>query len=168
VKNETPKTVFLTTPLVETGPDKLVPRPSVVYTFLDLAGVLQITKRLWPVPDDLDVFRPEVPLLTELRPWMVFDEVLHAPLPIHVTHPYRAASSRADQAPALSRGAMFSVGYFVDGEGGFSRKNTRKTREGYSADYDVLAGHQRLLLGGHAPAQVPVLVPRGRSRGGAA
>ena len=165
VKNETPRTVFLTTPLVRIGLDEARPRTSLVYTFLDLAGVLQITKRLWPVPVGLDVFSPEVPLLTEVRPWTVFDEVSRVPLPIQVTYPYRADTIGSSEAPVRSRGVMFSVGYFVEGEQGLSRTAARKTREGYAADYDVLAGRQQLLMGGRAPAQLPVSVRRDEIRG---
>src|SRR5689334_3175347 len=89
VSNGSPRPIYLTTPLVEIGDDEIAPVQNKLYSYFDPDGIVHITKRLWPLPDDVDIYLPEVPRFTEVRPGASFEEDLLCGVPIDVRYPYR-------------------------------------------------------------------------------
>lgn len=87
--------ILLTTPLPRVDADAIRPDPQRVYVYVDPEGVLQITKRLWPVPDDVEVVFPEVPFLTEVVAGGTFEENITLNLPIDVNYPYSTRNSHS-------------------------------------------------------------------------
>ena len=89
VTNGTSASIWLTTPLTRTSDDgRVVADPEKAYAYMDPDGVLHVAKRMWPVPDDVDVYAPERPMLTELRAGDEFTETLRLPVPVPVGVPY--------------------------------------------------------------------------------
>jgi hypothetical protein len=89
VTNGTAASIWLTTPLTQTTAEgRVVADPQKVYAYVDPDGVLHVTKRMWPVPEDVDVYAPERPMLTELPAGAVFAETLRLPVPVPVGVPY--------------------------------------------------------------------------------
>jgi len=93
VTNRRDASIWLTTPLTRVGDEgQVVADAQKVYAYVDPDGVLHVTKRVWPVPDDLDVYEPERPLLTEVRAGSAFAETLRLAVPVQVGVGYAWAS----------------------------------------------------------------------------
>jgi hypothetical protein len=147
VLNETAKTVCLLTPLSGTNGEGMAPDRA--YTFLDEQRVLHVTKRLWPVPDHMDVYMPEVPRMTELPAGCEYTETLSIGIPVQLSHPYMDVDKRTD-GPRQSTGIALSVGYLTaDDAKDLSAKNESRAddEESVAVDYETAAYGQRLLEG---------------------
>jgi hypothetical protein len=93
--------------------------PDVVYVdYLD--GVLDLTKRVLPIPDGLKVSERLKPCVTRLEAGQEFKEEVVVPVPVEVTQPYRRAllagkNSGADvlaDKPVQAQAVLFSLGVF--------------------------------------------------------
>ncbi len=114
VINGTGESIWLTTPLTRVNEEgKVVADPQKVYAYVDPEGVLHITKRVWPVPEDLDVYAPEMPMLTEVKAGGRFGERVRVRVPVSVQYPYvpMRASEHEDQDISVitCRAFIFSV-----------------------------------------------------------
>ncbi len=150
VYNDLDDPVWLATPLVEIGEHGIAVVEDRSYVYLDPDGVLQITRRLWPVPDDVDVYMPEVPRFTRLDPGERWRERLALPVPVDIRFPYRSDGEEMDEAPSRavtgeSFGVAFSVGYLVGQEapGEAAPEGKGRVMVGYAA----AAAGQRVVQG---------------------
>jgi hypothetical protein len=96
-----------------------VAAPKRIYTYVDEEGVLHLTKQLWPVPLDVDVYMPEVPFLTHLAARKKFSETVILHLPVQTDLPYEDDDDDQD-APAAAKKpvqnlsqVVFSIGYVI-------------------------------------------------------
>lgn len=146
VTNEAEESIFLATPLAAQN-DSDVPDPERVYTYLDEQGHLHITKRFWEVPEDVDVYAPEVPRWTEVPAGCLFEETLTIATPVRLFQPYQEEVQRQTNTPAEVQGIVFSLGYMlaqhVEGLAG----QTTTPDTGLLVDYATCAVGQGLLEG---------------------
>src|SRR5215469_4590549 len=114
IQNRGDSDIYIFSPLTDYRGRDWVPVPNRVYVFWDGDGVVHLTKRLWTVPDDVEIYMPEVPLLSRVLAGEKFEEHVRAPLPLLVNFPYRSEPANAplaDRAVKDSSGLVFSVGY---------------------------------------------------------
>lgn len=174
VTNGSDRRIFLTTPLVEIGDEAVTPSPGSVYAYLDPDGILHLTRRVWPLPDDADIYLPEVPRLTEVHAGASFEDRFDCTLPVEVRYPYRfAGEEEPATAPEMltgeAYGVAFSIGYLMEGAGGsggggeeegFSPPAvTREKRDeegGLVVSYASATAHQKLLQGAVVAMRVGV------------
>jgi hypothetical protein len=127
VTNGSDQAIYLTTPLTEVGDDgKLVAAPEKVYTYVDDEGVLHITKRVWPVPEGVDVYVEEVPRLTRVEAGGWFEERVVLKVPVVVRYPYRVRDDKMTQPILANVGdAVISIGYQIEINGNHDLISTR-------------------------------------------
>ena len=132
-----------------------------VYAYVDPDGILQLTKRLWPLPDAMDVIFPEVPFATEVGPEQHFEERILLSLPISIDYPYGLELEEHERKPeevlAVAGGVVFSIGYLVE-EAGPLRSGPAKLESGASfvLGFGTASENQRILQGGTMGIGVPV------------
>lgn len=119
VTNGSDRPIYVLSPLTEMTNEGLAPAPGKVYAFLDPEGVLQLTKRLWPLPEGASVYMPEVPCATEVPPGKHFEERLTLKLPVWVQYPYRFLGQEEPEEPpeeivAEPTGLAFSISYVAE------------------------------------------------------
>ncbi|HZF51478.1 MAG TPA: hypothetical protein VE093_22635 [Polyangiaceae bacterium] len=153
--------ILLLTPLGRFEGEDLRPSRDRVYAYVDPEGVLQLTKRFWPVPDDIDVVFPDVPFATEVASGKVFEERLALPLPIKVDIPYlldpEEIEKKREEIVGIAEGMVFSIGYLVEEEGPlWQRRLDPTTGAEFTMRYGTVAKHQRILHGGLLDVGVPV------------
>jgi hypothetical protein len=93
--------------------------PDLVYVDI-VDGVLELAKRVLPVPDDLMVTERRLPHVTRLEAGQQFQEELVVPVPVAVNQPYRRALLAAENRggdvvadmPVQAHTVLFSVGVF--------------------------------------------------------
>lgn len=174
VTNGSERRIFLTTPLVQIDDDAITPAPGRAYAYLDPDGILHITRRVWSVPDDTDIYLPEVPRLTEVHPGVSFEDRFDCAAPVEVHYPYRfAGEEEPATAPevltAEAYGVAFSIGYLMEGAGsggrsgdedGFSPPATTREKRaeegGLVVSYAIATAHQKLLQGAVVAMRVGV------------
>ncbi len=153
--------ILLLTPLSQYTKDGLRAAQSRVYAYVDPEGILQITKRLWIMPEEIDVVVPEVPFATEVPPGKAFAERFTLSLPVVVELPYMLDPEEFDKPReeifGVAPGLVFSVGYLIE-EHGPLRLGPADPESGASLEvrYGVAANHQRILEGGLLKIGVPV------------
>ncbi|MBK9261956.1 MAG: hypothetical protein IPM54_19395 [Polyangiaceae bacterium] len=153
--------ILLLTPLPQFDEDTLRGVPGRVYTYVDPEGILHITKRLWLMPDDIDVVVPEVPFATEVLPRKAFSERFTLSLPVKLELPYLLEPEEFDKPReelfGVASGVVFSVGYLSE-EHGPLRFGPADPDSGASLTvrYGVAAENQRILEGGLLRIGVPV------------
>lgn len=111
VTNGGEEPIWLTTPLASVADDgKAVADPQRVYAYLDPDGVLHVTKRMWPIPEDVDVYAPEPGFSTEVLPGRTFAETLRLPVPVEkrVGYAWLDTGGKRVQEPDGVASAMFS------------------------------------------------------------
>lgn len=159
VVNGLNRDIFLFTPLVDFRGNDWRPIPARVYVSWAEKGRIELSKRLWAVPEEVDVYMPEVPFLTRVPAGERFSEELELPLPLLVNHPYRFPEDEDADAGKHreARAAHFSIGYLVSGPDHPHPKPAPEAgQEFYRIDYGSGIEHQRILEGeGHA-LEVPV------------
>lgn len=109
VHNRSGSEIYLFTPLPRFDGEDWEPAPQRVYTFREGGGVIHLSKRLWQVPEDVEVYMPEVPFLTRVAEGERFSEELVLPLPLSMDRPYLDAEVGASAVEA--RAMIFSIGY---------------------------------------------------------
>jgi hypothetical protein len=70
-----------------------------------------LSKKVFPVPEDIDVEKPVVPLATRVRPKEHLEETLTILLPIRLTTPY--SQKETLQTAVVARPASFEMGFFL-------------------------------------------------------
>lgn len=108
-RNRSAKTAFLFNVLHRTGlsggPET---DPNLVYIYQS-SGSIALAKKIFPVPADVDVEKPDVPYVTRVEPGQVFRERFTVPLPLKPWAPYRG-----QPAPTLGEAAVFfELGFFL-------------------------------------------------------
>ncbi len=153
--------ILLLTPLSRFEGEELRAAPQRAYAYVDPDGVLQVTKRIWPIPEDIDVVFPDVPFATEVASGQVFEERLALPLPVEVEIPYllepEELDKKREEIAGVARGMVFSIGYLVE-ENGPLRQGKADPATGASlvVRYGTAAENQRILQGGLMEIGVPV------------
>lgn len=161
VKNGLEVPILLTTPMSRYEKNVLRAAPARLYAYVDPAGILQLTKRLWIAPGDIDVVFPDVPFVTEVLPGKTFEERLTISLPVKVEIPYlldpEEFDRKREEMRGVSAGVAFSIGYLVE-EHGPLRRGAAPADSGASlaVRYGVAAEHQRILQGETLEMCVPV------------
>lgn len=89
VENGLGEAIYLVTPLVEWASGGWVANKNRIYRYIDPDGILHLTKRLWPVPDEVEVYEPELPEITKLFGRDRFEERVSVELPVKIMYPYR-------------------------------------------------------------------------------
>jgi len=161
VSNELNSTILLLTPLSALEENVVRAAPERVYAYVDPNGALHVTKRLWPVPDALDVFFPDVPFATEVRSGETFEERLRLRLPIEIDYPYRATGGvdmgKDNGVVATARGFAFSIGYLVENEGPLRKGPlSEEAPEILVVGYGAAVRNQRILQGELLNVGIPV------------
>jgi len=161
VTNGTEHTILLMTPMLQFDKGRLRAAPSRMYAYVDPDGILQLTKRLWPLPEQMDVVFPEVPLATEVLPGKTFEERLSLALPVQVEIPYlfewEESEKSRESVIAVAGGLAFSIGYMVESEGRLKRRRADSEQgEVFVVGYRTAAAHQRVLQGATIEIGVPV------------
>lgn len=161
VTNELEHTILLMTPLPRVELDTTRPAPERVYSYLDPDGILQLTKRFWPLPEEIDVVFPEVPFVTELKAGQSFEERLVLTLPIRVEIPYDLNIEELDKKPeeiaAVAGGIAFSIGYLISREVPLRNRPTSiESGGGPMLNYGVASENQQILQGGTLEIGIPV------------
>jgi hypothetical protein len=162
VTNGSDRPIFVLSPLTRMTEEGPGPAPGRVYAFLDLEGVLQVTKRLWPVPEGVSVYLPEVPCATEVPPGKHFEERLTLKLPVWVDYPYRFIGEEEPEEPpeeitAEPTGLAFSIGYIAEGDSPIPMEPAAGgTRGVFEVGYGDVAQSQVLLQGETLGLQVLV------------
>jgi hypothetical protein len=161
VTNEIECPILLTTPLSLLNKNVVRAVEERVYTYVDPEGVLHVTKRLWMVPDALDIFWPEVPFATEVGSGKQFAERLWLRLPIQIEYPYRATetadTTKSDRPVTQAQGFAFSIGYLIEMNGPL-HNGSAGPESGASllVTYSTAARNQRILQGEILMIGVPV------------
>lgn len=147
VLNETAKTIYLLTPLSGANGEGVAPERA--YAFLDEQGVLHVTKRLWPVPEEVDVYMPEVPRMTELPAGCEYTETLSIGIPVRLSHPYMDGD-KPGNGTRQSVGIALSIGYLTADDAKdlpAADESRGDDEESVAVDYETAANGQRLLEG---------------------
>ncbi|MCX7112741.1 MAG: hypothetical protein NTX45_21980 [Proteobacteria bacterium] len=118
LSNTSSQDVYLFTPLSEFRDGHIQAFPSRIYVYWDDSHSVHLTKRLWSVPENIDVYMPEVPFLTKVPAGKIFEEQLQLPLPLMINFPYQFT---ADVGKNMSRHPVqlmaqelvFSIGYVI-------------------------------------------------------
>jgi hypothetical protein len=128
--------------------------PNRVYIILS-AGKLILAKRVIPVPDDLDVEKPEVPCVTKIDPERSFRETVTLQLPLSPWTPYQPkplGSLQTSQAEFT-----WEIGYFVEKPGTSKLANTVRTPDGTAIHFSSFnPASQSILRAGPFPFRVAV------------
>jgi hypothetical protein len=153
--------ILLMTPLPRVDVTTTRADPKRVYAYVDPDGILHLTKRLWPLPDALDVVFPEIPFATDVGPERHFEERIVLSLPIPINIPYaldlEEQEKRPEETIAVAGGIAFSIGYLVE-EPLLLRKGPASPESGASlvVGYGTASENQRILQGGTLGIGVPV------------
>jgi hypothetical protein len=158
--NKTDRSLFLTTPLSKYFSGTWMPDQQKVYSFLDNSQ-LHITRRLWSVPDDIDVYSPELPYLTELKARDTYTDDIVIDFPVKIEYPYRSlelhgvASGNSIQVNNI----IFSIG-IVDAPIDTKKIQPFLGPQGekiYAASYGEILNKQLLLTSPPMPITAYVL-----------
>lgn len=108
-RNRSDKTAFLFNVVHRTGPSGGPEAdPNLIYVQPSGSAVI-LGKRIFPVPHDLDVEKPEVPYVTRVEPGGVFVEKLNLMLPLRIFSPYPQTGAAAPAEAAV----YFELGFFL-------------------------------------------------------
>ena len=108
-RNRSNRTAFLFNVVHRTGPSG-GPEADPNLVYVQPAGqAVVLGKRIFPVPQELDVEKPEVPYVTRVEPGGVFVEKLSLMLPLRVFSPY----PQVQTAVPAEAAAYFELGFFL-------------------------------------------------------
>lgn len=115
-------------PLFDTDPNlaniELVPK-----------GIL-ISKKIVPVPADIDVEKPHLPCATLVKSGADTSETMRLSLPLLPWTPYMNGAPRQDSTQISRRKAWFELGYFIAGAGSESLAQPVQTKQGEAFYFD--------------------------------
>lgn len=112
VRNESPHRMFLINRLLRRTPDGLRIDPDLVYARVRPGPLLELSKQLIAIPEELDVEVPEVPCLTPVEAGGEFAETVRVPVPVNAHDPYLPQPS-GDTIATVER-AAWTLGYVIE------------------------------------------------------
>lgn len=111
VTNNSGTPIYLFSPIGEFEANELKPKPSRVYVTVEGDKVI-LKKSLFEIPDDVDVYMPEVPFLTKVAAGDSFHEKLEIPNNLIANFPYQFAAGMAkSQKSERTTKLQFQLGY---------------------------------------------------------
>ena len=140
--------------------------PNLVYVELGAARAA-VSKKIVPVPDDMEVERPVIPCVTRVGPGEEFSETLRLKLPLKAFTPYlfeptAPKDSPPDEAKPVVAPATFEIGYFLTREGGSLAKEVETSQGKGLHFYPFTYANQKTMKVGPIDDAVPVTPPRRR------
>lgn len=112
VENKSGGEIFLVNHLTRYEKDKgWIPDASIVYSFIDPQGKIEIAKRVPPAPENRLV-TPRNYYVTPLADGDRFEEELVLPLPLHENRPYDPLIEPLAEPREMDASLSFSLGYF--------------------------------------------------------
>lgn len=120
LKNTIGYNIYVFTPILtyDQQKKKRLPDPGRIYVSWpeDAKGAtVRVSKQLWPIPELLEVYAPEVPQLTRLVPGDVLEEDLSIEVPIKIDYPYMSVFSKKKRASLpvqmFVKSIVFVIGY---------------------------------------------------------
>jgi hypothetical protein len=115
-----------------------------------------LSKRIFGVPPDLDVERPNVPCVTLVRPKSHFEETIHLALPLKPVNPYHLPDDAHLAGPPLTPPLWFELGYFVAPPESDALARSVRTAEGPALRFDPFpVSSQAILRAGPFELAVP-------------
>jgi hypothetical protein len=161
VSNRSKHDIYLFTPLSGYKGNEFVPAPDRVYVDLASNGLATFSKRLWKVPEMIDVYMPEVPFLTRVAAGTNFQETIQVGVPVIINFPYRDAYDPGNKAlPSRSSmtSATFVIGYVQQDED--VKLNEAPRGSGlFTISYGQGITRQKLLASESFALTAPVVVP---------
>jgi hypothetical protein len=126
--------------------------------------VIHLTKRVWAVPDEIDVYMPEVPFLTKVSAGKTFEERLQLPLPLTISFPYQFATATDEATTSrhpvqtISRELIFSIGYLLQKDIESTDKPELVQNQSYfTLPYGISFENQRIVTGKKIAVRLEVL-----------
>jgi hypothetical protein len=117
-------------------------------------GSVVVSTKLFPVPDDMDVEKPNIPFLTRLEPNGSFKGLLTLELPLSPISPYVDAE-RDGRGETESRNLYFEMGYFLGGPQVEARVKQFPTSEGPRLGVDTFSHSEQRLQKSGSLGRVP-------------
>jgi len=137
-----------------------------VYVELDSVQVV-ISKKVMPVPPDVEVEKPVVPCVSLVRPGEKCEEQFAVSLPLKAWTPYRRSEGDETEESVTALPLWFEVGYFSTSKEGDALAKTVETTEGPAlCFYPFWPSSQSILRAGPVMDAVPVVVRRPLPRTG--
>jgi hypothetical protein len=128
--------------------------PNLVYVRIE-NGQVVLSKRIIPVPDEIDVEKPILPCVTRVMPGGHFAESMRIELPLSVWSPYSSDVHPAETVVDMV--ALFEIGYFLGTSQTKDLAATVPTTQGpafYFAAFD--SSSQKIARTGPLQGKVPV------------
>ena len=157
VQNNLEDAIYIFSPIAEFEAEELVPKPTRVY--VTVAGkVCHIQKTLFEVPDSIDVYMPEVPFLTLIRPDKKVSETIELPKQMIANFPYQFAEGKATaQKNERADSLVFKLGYLIHSE---DLDSLEEIKGGlYSISYSDGIQNQEFLESDSFNISLDVIVP---------
>ncbi len=152
IKNTLKHDIYVFTPILtyDRQKKKRLPDPARVYVSWQTGQnkeAIRLSRQLWPIPDRLEVYAPEVPHLTRLSPGESLQENLSIDLPLKIDYPYMSAFSKKKRHSLIVKtpvnAIIFAMGY-VSGEPKALRLEA--TADGtFTIPYGIGITHQNLV-----------------------
>lgn len=127
--------------------------PNLIYVQLDGTQII-LSKKVIPVPEDVDVEKPEVPLVTYLPPQGTVQEKLTLKLPLRLRAPYTSTKPKPVLPKLDQLKFYFEIGFFASKSQKTQEQAAKvATTAGEALRIDPFpAAHQRVLRVGPLPA----------------
>jgi hypothetical protein len=121
-------------------------------------GGILLSKKIVPVPPDIDVEKPILPCTTLVKPGSEFSETISLPLPLISWTPYHVSPhSQSGQQPIPSK-VWFELGYFPSNPQSDALVQRVRTKGGEAFYFDPFPIDGQKTLGvGPLPVSVPVI-----------
>ncbi|AKT38207.1 uncharacterized protein CMC5_023500 [Chondromyces crocatus] len=131
--------------------------PATLYVDVDPRAVV-LAKKLVPVPPDIDVEAPEIPLITAVRPGDRFEETFSIPLPLKPHLPYGSPDGALGDPAPLD--AWFELGLLLVPPEGAKLAREVRTTEGVALYLaPVTPATQIVLRAGPLPVKLTARAP---------
>lgn len=131
--------------------------PNFVYIEFDSDGTL-ISKKIFPVPDDIDVESRVVPCASRLGPNESYEERVEIPLPLRLSNPYGGKKPRDTER--MNQKVWFQIGWVAIPEAGEKHVRDVRTRGGKAYHLDTVQPWQQVLSkAGPFSGDAPVCAP---------
>jgi hypothetical protein len=161
LRNQDNTDIYIFSPLTDYRGQDWVPVPGRVYVFWDKDRTVHLTKRLWPVPDDVEVYMPEVPELTRVPAGEKLEGHLTLPVPLLINFPYHVEEKHPERSPKgeaieESNGLVFSLGYLSIKDGPFKLDEISTGTGRLTVSYGVGIENQHIVQGERIPLRVKV------------
>ena len=133
---------------------------NLMYVEMEPVGVV-LSKKIIPVPPNMDVEKPIVPCTTRVRPGETLSEVIEVAFPVKPSTPYAKPPTSSLQEPEIQRSVWIDIGYLEPTRDVDALARDVRTTEGTAPYfYPVPVSSQKVLRVGPLPVTVPVVAPR--------